>query len=141
MIGSEIEYVESHTELLCLDGDLDLLYSLLKESSLTKKKAKEFIKYTINLDKNTRKLIAQGRSRLLQSHYVIRKSNPANENTEEIDENLTNGSFLNQEFPSLQNSTTIQNNVNQNQNLTVCVYRNGSLTLPAGKIIELKTFV
>ena len=138
-MGSEKEYVESHTELLCLDGDLDVLYSLLKESSLTKGKAKEFIKYTINLDKNIRKLIAQGRSRLLQSHFVIRKSNPANENTEEIDGNLTNGSFLNQEFANLQNSTTIQNNVEQNQNLTVCVYRNRSLPLPAGIIIELNT--
>ena len=138
-MGSEKEHVESHTELLCLDGDLDLLYSLLKESSLTKEKAKEFIKYTINLDKNIRKSIAQGRSHLLQSHFVVRKSNPANENTEEIDGNLTNGLFSNHEFASLQNSTTIQNNDEQNQNLTVCVYRNGNLPLPAGKIIELNT--
>ena len=58
--------MESYTKLLCLDGDLDLLYGLLQRTQtlLTKAKAKELIKYTTNLDTNLRKSIALQRSRL-----------------------------------------------------------------------------
>ena len=63
-MGSEKELVESYTKLLCLDGDLDLLYGLLQRTQtlLTKAKAKELIKYTTNLDTNLRKSIALQRS-------------------------------------------------------------------------------
>ena len=51
--------VESHQRFLCLDGDSDILYSLLKKSEkfMTKGKAKELLKYTINLDCNLRQSI------------------------------------------------------------------------------------
>ena len=67
-MGSEKELVESYTKLLCLDGDLDLLYGLLERTQtlLTKAKAKELIKYTTNLDTNLRKSIALQRSSLFQ---------------------------------------------------------------------------
>ena len=63
--GSEKEQVESHKNLLCLDDDVDLLYSLLKKSELTKGKAKKLDKLTVNLDSGIRKSIALERSRLL----------------------------------------------------------------------------
>ena len=67
-MGTEKEQVESFQNLLLLDGDLDLLYSLLVESQtfLTKQKASELVKYTVNLDTNLRKSIALQRSCLFQ---------------------------------------------------------------------------
>ena len=67
-MGTEKEQVESFQNLLSLDGDLDLLYSLLVESQtfLTKQKASELVKYTVNLDTNLRKSIALQRSCLFQ---------------------------------------------------------------------------
>ena len=67
-MGTEKEQVESFQKLLTLDGDLDLLYSLLVESQtfLTKQKASELVKYTVNLDTNLRKSIALQRSCLFQ---------------------------------------------------------------------------
>ena len=68
---TEKAVVESHKKLLCLDDDLDLLYSLLNETKhiLTKGKAKEINKYTINLDTNLRKSIALSRSRLINNRF------------------------------------------------------------------------
>ena len=68
-MGSEKAHVESHEKLLCLDDDLDLLYSLLVKTKdfLTKKVAKKLIKYTVNLDVNIRKSIALERSRLFRA--------------------------------------------------------------------------
>ena len=67
LMGSEKKEIESHKNLLCLDDDEDLLYSLLKESEkiLTKKTAKKLSKLTFNLDTGLRKSIALQRSRLL----------------------------------------------------------------------------
>ena len=72
VMGSEKELVESYTKLLCLDGDLDLLYGLLEKTQtlLTKAKAKELIKYTTNLDTNLRKSIALQRSSLFQDEKM-----------------------------------------------------------------------
>jgi len=69
VLNSEKDQVESYTNLLCLDNDLDLLYSLLKETKdfLTKEKALELMKYTVNLDTNLRKSIALQRSCLFQA--------------------------------------------------------------------------
>jgi len=69
VMGSEKAEVEKHTELLCLDDDLDILYSLLKktEKILTKEKVKKLIRYTINLDTGLRKSIAQERSRIMRT--------------------------------------------------------------------------
>ena len=81
-MGSEKTEVESHKKLLCLDDDLDLLYSFLYQTKkiLTKGKAKELIKYTINLDTNLRKSIALGRSRLFYAQDDVFES--------KFDENL-----------------------------------------------------
>ena len=75
-MGSEKTEVESHKKLLCLDDDLDLLYSFLYQTKkiLTKGKAKELIKYTINLDTNLRKSIALGRSRLFYAQDDVFES-------------------------------------------------------------------
>ena len=79
MLGSEKKHVESYTELLSLDSDLDRLYNLLniKEENvfLTKKNAKEFIKFTFNLDTDIKKSIDQGRSRLFQTQFKFKKRN------------------------------------------------------------------
>ena len=76
ILGSEKADVESHDQMLCLDGDLDLLYSLLVKSEdfLKKKNAKKLIKYTINLDLNLRRSIALKRSRLFQTKDDFTKS-------------------------------------------------------------------
>ena len=68
MLGSEKAEVESHKQLLCLDGDMDVLYNLLEKtkSFMTKGKAKELMKYTVNLDSNLRRSIAIGRSCLFR---------------------------------------------------------------------------
>ena len=61
----EKECLESHKELLCLDGDQDLFRNLLRKATfLTKRKAKEFLKYTINLDSNLKLTIAPQREKL-----------------------------------------------------------------------------
>ena len=63
--GKEKECLESHKDLLCLDGDQDLFHSLLRTAKfLTKRKAKEFLKYTINLDSNLKLTIAPQREKL-----------------------------------------------------------------------------
>ena len=78
MLGSEKKLVESYTELLSLDSDLDRLYNLLNKENgfLTKKNAKEFIKFTFNLDPDIKKSIDQGRSRLFQTQFKFEKRNP-----------------------------------------------------------------
>ena len=82
-MGSEKAQVESHKNLLCLDGDLDLLYSLLKEidTGLTKSKTMELMKYTMNLDTNLRKSIGHIRSSLQheQDESVDNHSETTNE--------------------------------------------------------------
>ena len=60
----EKDKVESYKQFLCLDGDPNILYSLLKESEkfMTKDKAKKLLKYTINLDRNVKQSIAAKRA-------------------------------------------------------------------------------
>ena len=82
-MGSEKLEVESHTYLLCLDDDLDLLYSLLKkaEKILTKEKAKYLSKLTVNLDSGIRKSIALKRSCL----FHIKRESSATEESKRDD--------------------------------------------------------
>ena len=81
-MGSEKLEVESHTYLLSLDDDLDLLYSMLKkaEKILTKEKAKYLSKLTVNLDSGIRKSIALQRSSL----FHIKRESSATDNQQEI---------------------------------------------------------
>ena len=82
MLGSEKLEVESYTYLLCLDDDLDLLYSLLKkaEKILTKEKAKYLSKLTVNLDCGIRKSMALKRSSL----FHIKPRSSATEESKEM---------------------------------------------------------
>ena len=81
VMESEKKEVESHKKLHCLDGDPDLLYSLLNKTKdfLTKKKAKELNRYTVNLDTNLRKSIALKRSRLVRAKVDNSRENEYDE--------------------------------------------------------------
>ena len=82
-MGSEKLEVESHTYLLSLDDDLDLLHSMLKkaEKILTKEKAKYFSKLTVNLDRGIRKSIALQRSSLF---HIKRESSGTDKPTRDL---------------------------------------------------------
>ena len=88
MTGSEKEQVESHKNLLCLDDDIGLLYSLLKKSELTKEKAKKLDKLTVNLDGGIRKSIALERSRLLYFNTENEKSVEENKKSPKLPEKV-----------------------------------------------------
>ena len=66
---SEKLTVESCTNLLCLDNNLSLLYSLLKKADLTKEEAKYLSKLTLNLDSGIRKSVALKRSSLFHKRH------------------------------------------------------------------------
>ena len=73
LLDSEKAEVESHKQLLCLDNDVDVLYDLLEKTKkfMTKGKAKELMKYTVNLDTNLRRSVAIGRSCLFRASDAI----------------------------------------------------------------------
>ena len=123
-MGSEKLEVESHTYLLCLDDDLDLLYSLLKkaEKILTKEKAKYLSKLTVNLDSGIRKSIALKRSSLF---HIKRKSSTPKEPT--------------RDYPSQTISTSGGNQTNGGEIMKVLLTKTAAdLPDPAGALLRKK---